>query len=112
MEIKDELVALLIDAAEDIKALDIQVYDVSTTSSIVDFYVLCSGTSHVQINAITRSIVDRVKAENIEYRVDGHKGNKWMVIDVGNVMVHVMSEEERAKYDLDDLWNKDSIIYH
>lgn len=107
-----DIVDLIIDAAHDIKAEKVEAYDVKDKSSIVDYHVVCSANTFVQINAIVKNVCNKLKDINYSYKVDGQRGNLWIVIDIGSVMVHVMSSEERERYKLDELWSVAKIVYH
>lgn len=76
-------------------------------------FVICQGTSTSQVSAIADSIRDRL-LKNLEvkpYNYDGYKNSQWIVIDYGEVMVHVFLPEFREFYNLEDLWNDASITY-
>ena len=93
------------DAADDMKAERIEVLDVRAKTSVADFFIVCSGTSdrHVQ------SIADRVSEQmaitrNKPVRVEGDRSG-WVLQDYGDVILHVMREEQRQFYDLEQLWS-------
>lgn len=92
-------------AAADKKARDLVVLDVGDLLSITDYFVICSGTSDRQV----RTIVDEVHAKLRELatkplRTEGEPGGGWVLVDYGDFVVHVFSEETRAYYDLERLW--------
>jgi len=92
--------------AEDIKAEDIVVLDVSEVSSITDFFVICTGTSSPHLKAIARE----VRAGMAEHQgvkptmAQGDHESQWVVIDYGILMVHAFHPEKRSLYALEDLW--------
>ena len=101
-----ELRDCLINALEDIKGQDIQALDVSELTSITDFMVLVSGTSNRHVKALVDEVIDAAK----EYGepplgVEGRETYEWVLLDVGDVVVHVMQKEARAFYDLERLWS-------
>jgi ribosome-associated protein len=92
-------------AADENKAEDIRVLDVSGLSPITDFIVICSGTSMPHLKAIMRDIGKDVQEKLSEqpHSSDGNPDARWM-LDYVNVMVHVMLEDMRTLYALEDLW--------
>lgn len=110
---ENELLDVVIKAAEDKKAFNPVILDVRRTGRIADFMVIVSGDSTPQLKAITREIEARLKKRSIKGIVwEGEPGSGWQIFDMGSILVHVMSEHERAYYDLEGLWGKDAIIYH
>ncbi|MEZ7957165.1 MAG: ribosome silencing factor [Rubritalea sp.] len=93
-------------AADENKAEDIKVLDVSGLSPITDFIVICSGTSMPHLKAIMRDIGKDVQQKLNEqpHSSDGNPDARWIVLDYVNVMVHVMLEDMRTLYALEDLW--------
>ncbi|HAR64006.1 MAG: ribosome silencing factor [Candidatus Margulisiibacteriota bacterium] len=108
----EELIEIITNEAEALKANEIEVYDVSKQSNIVDYFIICSGTSNVHVESIANRISDKLREVHEKVSLDGTKSSKWIVIDVGPVMVHVMGVEERSKYNLEQIWKNSSIIYH
>ncbi len=101
-----KLLALTIKALEDMKALDIRVLDVRDQTSITDLMVIASGTSTRHI----KSIADHVAAEPKKLGVntpgvEGDKGSEWILIDLIDIVVHVMMPETRSFYALEKLWS-------
>lgn len=107
------LLDLILAAAEDKKAIDPVVLDVSRQGRIADFMVIVAGDSTPQLKAISREIELRVKKIGIKGTTwEGDKDSGWLLFDLGHILVHVMSEKERAFYDLEGLWGKEAIVYH
>jgi ribosome-associated protein len=102
-----ELAVAAADLASDGKALDITVLDLRTISSVADYFVLASGRSHIQVEAICERIVEGLR-ERFDARplaVEGLENAQWAVIDYGSVVVHVFQEAVRKLYDLERLWS-------
>lgn len=102
-----DLARLAIDAALDKKALDVTVMDLREISGEVDYFVLCSGESDLQIRAIVDGVVDRLRKDAGERPVhkEGQPGtSRWIVLDYFDLVVHVFNPELRAHYDLERLW--------
>lgn len=92
--------------AEDIKAEDIVVLDVSAVSSITDYFVICSGSSTPHLKAIAREIrAGMAESEGVRPAMaEGDHESQWVVLDYGIMMVHAFHPEKRDLYALEDLW--------
>ena len=90
--------------ALDKKALDVKVLEIGGLSSIADFLVLASGRSDKQTQAIADSIRQGLKKFGKALDIEGVKEGNWIVIDYGDVIVHIFQEEVRRYYNLDELW--------
>ena len=101
----DSLKTLVLDALDDLKAKDVALLDVSRLTSVTDLMVVASGTSTRHVAALANNVVERVKAECIQpLGVEGEAGADWVLVDLGDLVVHVMLPETRALYDLERLW--------
>jgi ribosome-associated protein len=108
-----ETIELIAKAAEDKKANDLKILDVSKASKMVDYMIICSGDSDPQLRAIEKEIDKSLRSNRIKgFRWEGLIKSGWMILDLGNIVIHVMTEEERKFYNLEELWEKDAIIYH
>ena len=102
-----ELARLAVDAVRDKKAKDVAVMDLRGINGEVDYFVLCTGESDLQIRAIVEAVVDRLRQEAGERPLsrEGEPGTaRWIVLDYFDLVVHVFSPELRAYYDLERLW--------
>ena len=87
-------------------AADTIVMDISKRSSFADFFVICSGENERQIRAIASSVRDELSAEDrLPRRMEGEASSGWMVVDYGDVVVHVFNVGQRDFYRLEDLWS-------
>ena len=105
-EIDEALKHLVVDALDDIKGIEIVTLDVEGQTDIADFMVVASGTTNRQVKALTDSVV--VKAKAAGYTVNGVEGDdnaEWVLIDLGDVICHVMLPKVREFYDLERLWS-------
>jgi ribosome-associated protein len=92
-------------AALDRKAYDLVVLDVGALTSIGDYFVICSGRSDTQVQAIAEGVRDHLSSLGVEpISVEGLERGQWVLIDYGDVVVHVFQVPVRAFYDLDRLW--------
>lgn len=109
----EKTVELIAKAAEDKLAMDIKVLDVSKSSKMVDYLIVCGGESDAQLRALEKEIERALRANDIKgMRWEGVPRSGWMILDLGNIVIHLMREEERKYYNLEELWEKDAIIYH
>lgn len=108
-----QLAELVAKGAENKKALDIEIIDVRKNSAVCNYFVVCSADSSPQMSAIADGIEESLSKKGLKVpMIQGKGDSNWMVIDLINVIVHIMGREEREKYSLEDLWGKSGIIYH
>lgn len=92
-------------AADDKKAKDIVLIEVEAVSSVTDYFVVCTGSSTTQVKAIADAITAGMEEEGyVEPRTEGGREGRWILLDYGTVVVHVMLDEEREFYSLERLW--------
>ncbi len=102
----EQLCQLVVEALEDLKAKDIKVLDVRGKSSITDVMVVASGTSDRQVKALADSVVMKAKQHNVTpLGVEGEQGSEWIVVDLVDVVVHIMLPQVRDFYNLEKLWD-------
>jgi len=104
MNIEDKI-KLIVDALEDVKAQDITVLDTSKLTSLFERMVIASGSSNRQTRALADNVRVKMK-EAHEYvgNTEGEDGGDWVLLDLGDVIVHVMLPAVRAHYNLEELW--------
>lgn len=100
-----ERVMLCAELASDKKAFDIRVLEISKISSIADYLVIASGGSDRQVQAIADSIRTGLKKYGKVNDIEGESEGKWIVMDYGDILVHIFHEPVRRHYDLDGLWH-------
>ena len=101
---------MAIDALERLKAVDITVIDVRDRASFTDFMIFASGTSSRHVGAVSESVLDQAKQLNIAaLGVEGEDIGEWILIDLGDVIVHIMLPEVRAYYELEKLWGEELV---
>ena len=106
---REELKKLVIDALEDIKGIDIRVLDVHGKTTITDIMVVVTGNSNRQVKALVDSVVSRCKEKGISpIGVEGVDAGEWALIDLDDIIVHVMQPAIRDFYNLEKLWGEDS----
>ncbi|MFN9621943.1 MAG: ribosome silencing factor [Cyanobacteriota bacterium] len=102
----EALARLAAEACDDRKAVDIRLIRVEDVSSLADWFVICSGLSDVQVRAIARSVEDRLEQEahRLPLRREGQREGRWLLLDYGELIVHVLTPQERNFYDLESFW--------
>ncbi len=101
----DTLKNLAIDALEELKARDITQLDVSKLTEVTDLMLIASGTSTRHVAALAQNLVEKAKAAGLHPRgVEGGENADWVLVDLGDIVVHIMLPEARALYDLERLW--------
>jgi ribosome-associated protein len=102
----EALARLAAEACDDRKAVDIRLIRVDEVSSLADWFVICSGLTDVQVRAIARSVEDRLndEAQRLPLRREGVTEGRWVVLDYGELLVHVLTPQERSYYDLEAFW--------
>ena len=96
----------IINSLEDIKAVNPIAIDVTKISSLTDFMVIASGTSNRHIAAMSEHVLEDLKETNISgINIEGQGGDDWVLIDAGDVVIHLMSADAREFYDLESLWD-------
>ena len=98
---------LVVEALEDRKGRDIVTLDVANVTDITDYMIIVSGTSSRHVKSLVDQVVEAAKAAgNQPLGVEGRETNEWVLVDLGDVLVHVMQAETRAFYDLERLWSE------
>ena len=113
MKIKDKLVSAIVDGLQDKKGKDIVVVDLTSMEDVVcKFFVICTGGSPAQVQALTHSVADKARTgQNAKpLAVDGLRNSHWVAMDYAEVIVHIMLEEERAFYDIEHLWEDAELV--
>lgn len=104
MELK-QLEAIVVSALEDIKGEDIQIIDTRPYTSLFDRVVIASGNSTRHVSSLARNVHDKVKEAGGEIiGMEGQDSGEWVLVDAGDIVVHVMQPAVRAYYNLEELW--------
>jgi ribosome-associated protein len=103
----EKLLKTIIDALEDIKAYDIDVIDVSKITSLFEYMIIASADSTRQTKSLASNVQEKVKAAGGEiYGVEGEQTGEWMLVDLGDAIVHIMLPTVREHYNLKALWSE------
>lgn len=104
MEIQ-KLQRLVIDALEDVKAQDIKVFNTSHITGMFDRVIIVSGASNRQTRSIASHVVNKVKEKDIPIiAYEGQETGEWVLIDIGDIVIHIMQPSIRQYYNLEELW--------
>ena len=104
----DALLALAVDAVEELKGESVQILDVRELTTIADHMVICSGRSSRHVKRMGETVVTNAKQAGLSPRVEGLEQAEWVLIDLNGVMVHIMQPVARAYYQLEKLWDMDA----
>ena len=103
---KRELKEIILEAANDLKGQSIDCIDVRRLTSIADYMVIVTGRSSTHVKALSDNVVKEVKKANFEVvGVEGRAQSEWVLVDLGDIVVHVMLSRFRELYNLEELWN-------
>ena len=101
----DSMKAAVIDALEDIKGFDINAMDVRKLTNITSYMIVCSATSSRQAKAMGDNVREKMKEKGYEIRgTEGEKEGEWVLVDLNDIIVHIMVPATRAYYNLEQLW--------
>jgi len=100
-----KLQRLVIDALEDVKAQDIKVFNTSHITSLFDRVVIASGTSNRQTRSLAASVADAAREHNLHIiAYEGEDTGEWVLVDLGDIVVHCMQPAIRQYYNLEEIW--------
>lgn len=102
---QSELIDFVVDKLDDMKARDIIKINVEDKSTITDLLIVCSGNSKRHVSSIAENLVVEMKAAELPpMSVEGKESGEWVLVDLGDIVVHVMQDETRDFYQLEKLW--------
>ena len=97
----------VIEALEDIKGFDIIDLDVRKLTSVTDYMIIASASSTRQTRALANNVHDKMKDLNVEIvGIEGEGEGDWVLVDIGDIIVHIMTPTTRAYFNLEELWSK------
>lgn len=100
-----EMAKLAIEALEDKKAEDIHVIDISEVSVIADYFIIAGGSNRSQIQALCDNVEEKLgRAGNAVRQIEGYDTANWILLDFGDVIIHIFDKENRLLYDLERIW--------
>lgn len=104
----DELRSLVQNALEDLKAVELKVLDVRDMTSVTDLMIIVTGTSNRHVKALSDNLREKTSAAGVKpLGVEGVRESEWILMDYGDIVVHIMLPHIRATYNLEKLWDKE-----
>lgn len=101
----ETIVSKVMQAADDKKALNLIAIQMKEASSIADYFVICHGNSEKQVQAIAKEVKEVAEENGIDVkRMEGYQQARWILVDLGDVIVHIFHRDERSYYNLEKLW--------
>ena len=105
-----EVLKRIVNAIEDKKAERVKVLDISLISVMADVFVITSGSNTSQLEAITDAAHEAFTKEGIDFKSEGDATSGWVLIDAGDIILHIFSREARDFYDLERIWKDGAVI--
>lgn len=106
-----QLLKMVAETLEEKKAIDIVSLDLHNLSLVTDYYIICHGNSDRQVQALADAVVERVEKAGYQVRgLEGMDTSRWILIDLGDVVVHIFHREDREYYDLERLWSDARVV--
>ncbi|MBH5317019.1 ribosome silencing factor [Paenibacillus sp. GSMTC-2017] len=107
----DALMKIAVEAAEDKKAMNVVALNLKEVSLVADYFVICSGNSDTQVQAIATEIHKQAAKSGARVRgIEGMNSARWVLIDLGDVIVHVFHRDEREYYNIERLWSDAKVV--
>ncbi len=105
MNASKEMARLAVEALEDKKAADIRVLDIEKISTLADYFIIASGTNRNQVQAMADNVEEVLaKAGHHAKQTEGYRNANWILLDYGDIVIHLFDEENRLFYDLERIW--------
>lgn len=106
-----EIADIAVEAIKDKKGLEIKMIDISNVSVMADFFIIASGSSTNQVQAISDNVEEKLSESGLKPRqVEGYQNANWVLLDYQDVVVHVFDKEMRIFYDLERIWKDGEMI--
>ncbi|MFS0839691.1 ribosome silencing factor [Paenibacillus sp. 1P03SA] len=107
----EQLMNLVVDAAEDKKAINVVALDLQEISLVADYFVICNGNSETQVQAIATEIRKKADEHGVTVRgLEGYDTARWILVDLGDVVVHVFHRDDREYYNIERLWSDARVV--
>lgn len=102
----DRFASAVVDALEDKKAVDIEVLRVTPKTTLADVFIVATGTSNTHIKTLADSVEEKLKETHSlkPHHIEGLEARNWVLLDYGDLIIHLMLEEDRMFYNLESLW--------
>lgn len=111
LDMSKEMAKITFNALEEKKAEDIRIIEIGNISVIADYFIIAHGNSPAQVEAMVNEVEEKLaEAGHYPKRIEGIKSSGWVLMDYGDVVVHVFSKEDRLFYDLERIWRDGKIV--
>jgi len=108
-----EIARTIVDTLEEKKGEDILLLDLQGVTPFTDYFVICTGTSNRMLKALIHTTMDEVREKHsLRTRVEGTEQDGWMLVDFGDVVLHLFSPLQRSYYNLEQLWSEGKVVLH
>jgi ribosome-associated protein len=108
-----EVAHTIIDVLEDKKGENILLLDIREVTTIADYFVICSGTSDRMLDALAEEVRREIRTRHqVRPRVEGDPQTGWVLVDYGNIVLHLFAPDRRDFYRLEDLWSEGKVVLH
>jgi ribosome-associated protein len=106
-----DLARSIVDVLEDKKGEDIVLMEIRDISDFADYFVICTGTSDRMLQALADGVTEQLRSKHkVRGKIEGDPGDGWVLVDFGDVILHLFSEDRREYYRLEDLWSKGKVL--
>ena len=106
-----ELTKLAVAALEDRKAEDVTVIDISEISPIADYFIIANGTNQNQLQAMRDAADEALYKDGVKVQqIEGNQSSTWILMDYGDIIIHIFSKEDRLFYDLERTWRDGKVV--
>ena len=106
-----EMARLAYEALEDKKAQDIKIINIEEVSVLADYFIIASGTNRNQVQAMADNVEEHLGREGYRPRqIEGYQNANWILMDYGDIVIHIFDEENRLFYDLERIWRDGTVI--
>ena len=106
-----EMADIAVKALEEKKAIDIMVIDISHISTLADYFIIASGSNRSQVQAMADAVDEALDKTGVHARsTEGYQNANWILLDYGDIVVHLFDEENRLFYDLERIWRDGRVI--
>ncbi|MBQ9322067.1 MAG: ribosome silencing factor [Eubacterium sp.] len=106
-----ELAKIAIEAMEDKKAIDIKIIDIEKISTLADYFIIASGSNRNQVQAMADEVDEKMSRAGYEPKnIEGYRNANWILMDYGDLVIHIFDEENRLFYDLERIWRDGNLV--
>jgi ribosome-associated protein len=105
-ESPNDVLRRAVEAADERKAIDLRVLDLRSVSDFTDYFLIASGGSQRQVQAIARAIEETLLRDGVKaHHIEGAQQGRWVLLDYGDFVAHIFDEDRRSYYRLEDIWS-------